>query len=167
MFNWIFYDSINSNIVRPVIIFYCMHVYKINYWRKWQTLLVIIRLRNWQNCIAFKLISKKCHFITDVNCPNHTDLAWVTLLKLFQSICDINPWHTDVDYSQHSMFSLAPIWSVVESKICFHSWNSDVCWGLNFTNNTNFHSLEVVDRGSETQLQVSENLNWIAQWYKG
>ena len=28
-----------------------------------------------------------------------------------------------------------------------------------FTNNTNFQSLEVVDRGSETQLQVTENLN--------
>ena len=30
---------------------------------------------------------------------------------------------------------------------------------LNFTNLTNFQSLEVVDRGSETQLQVTENLN--------
>ena len=30
---------------------------------------------------------------------------------------------------------------------------------LNFTNNTNFQSLDVVDRGSETQLQVAENLN--------
>ena len=28
---------------------------------------------------------------------------------------------------------------------------------LNFTNNTNFQSLEVVDYGSETQLQVAEN----------
>ena len=32
---------------------------------------------------------------------------------------------------------------------------------LNFTNNTNFQSLEVVDRGSETQLQVGENLNFL------
>ena len=29
--------------------------------------------------------------------------------------------------------------------------------GLAFTNNTNLQSLEVVDRGSETQLQVAEN----------
>ena len=32
-------------------------------------------------------------------------------------------------------------------------------WDLNVANHTNFQSLEVVDRGSETQLQVSENLN--------
>ena len=32
-------------------------------------------------------------------------------------------------------------------------------WYLNFTNNINFQSLEVVFRGSETQLQVTENLN--------
>ena len=31
----------------------------------------------------------------------------------------------------------------------------------NVTNATNFSSLEAVDRGSETQLQVTENLNWI------
>ena len=31
--------------------------------------------------------------------------------------------------------------------------------GLNITNHTNFQSLEVVDRGSETQLKVTENLN--------
>ena len=50
------------------------------------------------------------------------------------------------------------------SKMCFQFWNTDICRDLNFTNNTNFQSLEVVDRGSETQLQVTENLNWIAQW---
>ena len=31
------------------------------------------------------------------------------------------------------------------------------------TNPSNFQSLEVVDRGSETQLQVTENVNFIAQ----
>ena len=39
-------------------------------------------------------------------------------------------------------------------------------WDLNFTNNTNFQSLEVVDRGSETQLLVAENLKWKTQCYK-
>ena len=43
------------------------------------------------------------------------------------------------------------------------AFNFDIYWDLNFTNNTNFQSLEVVDRGSETQPQVTENLNWIAQ----
>ena len=33
----------------------------------------------------------------------------------------------------------------------------------NFTNPSNFQSLEVVGRGSETQREVTENLNWIAQ----
>ena len=36
-----------------------------------------------------------------------------------------------------------------------------------FANHTNFQSLEVVDRGSETQLQVTENLNSISQYSKG
>ena len=34
-------------------------------------------------------------------------------------------------------------------------------------NHIDFQSLEVVDRGSETQLQVIENLNWIDQCSKG
>ena len=38
-----------------------------------------------------------------------------------------------------------------------------MCWDLNLTIKTNFQSLEVVDRGSETQLQVTENLNFLAQ----
>ena len=32
---------------------------------------------------------------------------------------------------------------------------------------TNFQSLEVVYRGSETQFQVTENLNLIAHWSEG
>ena len=43
----------------------------------------------------------------------------------------------------------------------------DICQDLNFTNNTNFQSHEVVDRGSETQLKVAENLNFLAQCSKG
>ena len=31
----------------------------------------------------------------------------------------------------------------------------------NWTNMSNFHPLEVVGRGSETQLQVGENLNYL------
>ena len=61
----------------------------------------------------------------------------------------------------------ADVKPVVKSKMCFQSWNTDICWDLNFTNNTNLQSLEVVDRGSETQLQVTENLNGIAQCSKG
>ena len=36
------------------------------------------------------------------------------------------------------------------------------CLVQNETNITNFHPLEVVGRGSETQLQVGENLNLLA-----
>ena len=32
-------------------------------------------------------------------------------------------------------------------------------WGLKLNKMNNFHLLEVVDRDSETQLRVSENLN--------
>ena len=42
------------------------------------------------------------------------------------------------------------------------SLNNDICWDLNFTNNTHFQSLEAVDRSSETQLQVDKNLNFLA-----
>ena len=38
--------------------------------------------------------------------------------------------------------------------------------GIKFHKNTNFQSLEVLDRGSETQLQVAENLNFLAQCSK-
>ena len=42
-----------------------------------------------------------------------------------------------------------------------------MCWNLNLAINTNFQSLEIKDRGSETQLQVTENLNFLAQCSKG
>ena len=51
----------------------------------------------------------------------------------------------EVDCSRHSVFLLTPV--------C----NADIWWDSNLTNNTNFQSPEVVDRGSETQLQVTEN----------
>ena len=38
---------------------------------------------------------------------------------------------------------------------------------LHFSNLNNFHSLEVVDRVSETQLQVGENSDWIIWRLKG
>ena len=41
------------------------------------------------------------------------------------------------------------------SQIC----DNHVHFDLNLANLDNFQSLEVVDRGSETQLQVGENLN--------
>ena len=56
---------------------------------------------------------------------------------------------------------------LLKIKKCFQSQNTGICWDLNFTNNTNFQSLEIVDRGSETQLQVAENLNFLAQCSKG
>ena len=37
-----------------------------------------------------------------------------------------------------------------------------IYWDLYFTNHINFQSLEVVYRGSETQLQVTKNSNCIA-----
>ena len=51
------------------------------------------------------------------------------------------------------------------SKHCY--WERNACLNINIfkylfpneTNVINFHPLEVVDRGSETQLEVGENLN--------
>ena len=48
---------------------------------------------------------------------------------------------------------------VMKNKICLKSSNTEFCWDLNFKNHIHFQSLEVVCRGSETQLQVAENLN--------
>ena len=49
---------------------------------------------------------------------------------------------------------------------CCISWQSllfmtYVCCDSNFANIRDLHPLEVVGRGSETQLQVSENLNYL------
>ena len=33
------------------------------------------------------------------------------------------------------------------------------CFGLKFNKSNNFHTLEVVNRGSDTQLRVGENSN--------
>ena len=49
---------------------------------------------------------------------------------------------------------------VSEHQIC-------KCFVLNLTNISNFHSLEVVGRGSETQLPVSENLNDLILRFRG
>ena len=40
-----------------------------------------------------------------------------------------------------------------------HAFNLEKLINLNFINHVNFQSLEVVYRGSETQLQVTENFN--------
>ena len=73
----------------------------------------------------------------------------------------------DVDYSRHIVFLLTPELPVGKNKIYLQSLNTNICWYLDFTKQVDFQSLEVVDRGSETQLQVTENLNWIAQWSEG
>ena len=60
---------------------------------------------------------------------------------------------------------LAPVESGVnKSKKCFQSWSTGIIlsWDLNFANHTNFQSLEVVCRGSETQPQVTENFHLIS-----
>ena len=46
------------------------------------------------------------------------------------------------------------------SQIC----DNHIHFNLDFAN---FQSFEVVDRGSETQLQVAESLNFLAQCSKG
>ena len=53
------------------------------------------------------------------------------------------------------MNTLSGYW---ERNICFNV-NICKCFFSNQTDMSNFQPLEVVDRGSETQLQVGENLN--------
>ena len=42
-----------------------------------------------------------------------------------------------------------------------YALNLQTYWDLNFTNHIHFQPLKVVRCGSETQLQVTENLHWI------
>ena len=41
-----------------------------------------------------------------------------------------------------------------------------LCFDFNSTNESNFYPLEVVGRGSETQLQVGKKLNFITWRFK-
>ena len=56
--------------------------------------------------------------------------------------------------------------SYCEQDVCL---NSNICKYLvpHETNMSNFHQLEVVDRGSETQLQVGENLKYLIYRFMG
>ena len=60
----------------------------------------------------------------------------------------------------------------IMTNFCKMSQNLKHWWlslGLEFHKKkpTNFQSIEVVDRCSETQFEVTENLNWITQSSKG
>ena len=50
----------------------------------------------------------------------------------------------------------------VKSKNPRKTWKHE-----NNTNMSKFHPLEVVDRGSETQLEGDENFNYLIYLYKG
>ena len=54
---------------------------------------------------------------------------------------------------------LTPDNQLLKVKYAFNLETLIYVGDLNFTNHINFQSLEVVGRGSETQLQVIENLN--------
>ena len=49
----------------------------------------------------------------------------------------------------------------------FKRGNIETLICLNFTNHIHFQSRVVVDRGSDTQLHVTENLNWTGQCSRG
>ena len=49
----------------------------------------------------------------------------------------------------------------------FSHYNIEVQYTCSFSNATNFRTLEVVDRGSETHIQVIRNLNRITRGYRG
>ena len=51
----------------------------------------------------------------------------------------------------------------LKHKICLKLWNTDTRWDISFAILIDFQSVDVVCRGSETQLQLTENSNWTAQ----
>ena len=73
---------------------------------------------------------------------------------------NINPYTAKGDYIRFQSVSLAHKISVIGNEMEFKHQICK-CFVVNLTNISNFHSLKVVGRGSETQLQVSENLNYL------
>ena len=84
-----------------------------------------------------------------------TDVSILTIRKLMSTTVDI------LCFCKHLYNQLLKI------KDSFNFETQYMCWDLSFTNNTNFQSLEAVDSDSETQLQVTKNLNFLAQCSKG
>ena len=64
-----------------------------------------------------------------------------------------------------TLSSLSPEIFVLYRLIIRSNWEINVSLGIkcSISNMSNFHPFEVVGRGSETQLQVGENLNRITQ----
>ena len=54
----------------------------------------------------------------------------------------------------------------VQNEMCVWTSKFCKCFGSNKTNISNFHPLEVVGRGSGTQLQVGEKSNYLIQRFK-
>ena len=72
-----------------------------------------------------------------------------------------NPLTACADYIRffHFVLSGQPAFERVKEKSWHQSAKYENCYNLHLSNLNNFHSLEVVDRVSETQLQVGENSN--------
>ena len=64
------------------------------------------------------------------------------------------------------MFNLLIKSLILGIKCVFKHHNLNML-GLKKTNTSNLHPLEVVDRDSETQLQVDKHSNYIIQHFKG
>ena len=62
---------------------------------------------------------------------------------------------TTVDILCFISTCITPDNQLLKVKYAFNLEKLDIYWDLNFTNSMNFRSLEVVYRGSETQLQVT------------
>ena len=88
------------------------------------------------------------YFIPLTLCLQHEQL--LTLTALMSTTVDILCFISTCRTPDNELFKV---------KYAFNHETSIIYWNLNFTNNIHFQSLEVVYRGSETQLQVTENLN--------
>ena len=116
------------------------------------------------------LVDHECLVVTKlagqvVPDPGFTLSVWIFSVYLEQRIDNINIYHAinplpaDHDNNRFQFVLLADL------NHCYWKWNSclnvKICKYLvsNSTNMRNFQPLEVVDRGSETQSQVVENLN--------
>ena len=86
-------------------------------------------------------------------------------------LCQPNPLTTGPDYIRFFLFFITTLtshfWTRIEIKRDINQQDLEIVDPHIFSKLDNFYSLEVVDRASETQLQVGENSNKIICGLKG
>ena len=110
---------------------------------------------NEKSCLAMKglkTVYASADKNTEVLLESTSGFLWLTLRALTSTV--LFSYNSMVLHGQ--LLEISPKSAIIV-----------IYFNLNLANSTNFYSLEVVDRSSETQLQLSKNFNLLAQEIKG